>query len=796
MMQIPEQDKQRLQHIATLIEGGNLAEAKTLLTELQSTSPPSAPMWYLVSLTVDTPEEKMEMLERARAINPDYEPAQRAIRELRTPPQVSINEWLDSRSPSSNPLSSTAVIVIAVLIVAIAIVGALTIRNLPPTTPVALQPTRTMTVTRTRTVSPTPPPLALVTPLPAPFTLPMTRGRAVVTLKSPYREAVGSEGGDILLNGLADLSFVENALSITITNDGARQETWSFNFFAPDFRANTVYGSAVDFSRSNANTPRMSVISTRKCSTPVSGKFIIEQQAPILVLSFLQYCDGYPLRGVLTISPLVDAAGISSQKLALASSMGEARIEVRAGSGELLSNGRGDFVLVGPANLAVSTVSVQLYVRDDDTGEQWRFGFAAPDYIAGKSYAAVDQSNVANPTKLVIERISYGQCKPLTDGNFGFGQQGDELVITYSSICGGDPRQRLDGTIHFRPQTALSPTPTIPPAEQFIPINAKGHATLELYSAPADSVGRGKGNFAVNANASMEPVPLDDLGAVLSFRLSPDQGSVWTLNFWAPSLQLKKTYMAGSRPAMSLRSGNPLLTVGRAPAMLVKQGQYDCDKVQGKFTLEQQAPTIVISFEQWCERDPDQLLRGKLTFVLSAAYTSTPTPSPTLTLTPSYTPKPTKTRTKDDEFNLFVAAPTSTTEVEMEWPTTGVKYVGSSVMSIMDISNKSLRIRLVTHNNWEFRFYAPTYTLGMTYENVTWFPANDKTTPGMSITSKTQHQSESCQDITGSFKLELIGDDRVITFSQTCHSKPELSVRGTIRYLSYESYMATHTGQK
>jgi hypothetical protein len=60
-MQISDHDKQHLQQIATLIEEGNLAEAKIQLARLQSFSTENAPLWYLKSFVADTQAEQFQV---------------------------------------------------------------------------------------------------------------------------------------------------------------------------------------------------------------------------------------------------------------------------------------------------------------------------------------------------------------------------------------------------------------------------------------------------------------------------------------------------------------------------------------------------------------------------------------------------------------------------------------------------------------------------------------------------------------------------------------------------------------
>jgi hypothetical protein len=67
-----EQVREALREAARLIKAGDKGAAQQILAALTRDDPYNADGWYLASMTVDTPERKIQLLERALTANPDH----------------------------------------------------------------------------------------------------------------------------------------------------------------------------------------------------------------------------------------------------------------------------------------------------------------------------------------------------------------------------------------------------------------------------------------------------------------------------------------------------------------------------------------------------------------------------------------------------------------------------------------------------------------------------------------------------------------------------------------------------
>ncbi|MBX3085387.1 MAG: hypothetical protein KF716_27380 [Anaerolineae bacterium] len=787
MMHIPEQDKQRLQHIATLIENGNIAEAKSLLDDLQRTSPPSAPLWYLVSFTVDTKAQQAEAINRALALDPNYVPAQRALEELGSAKKdVAAQSWLNGTSYAKHPPFTrqysqlwTIGIVLLILLIFAIVVGVMIVR-LPNSSDLGFS----------ATVAPS------LTPHPSPLKLVSGKGRVEAHLFSGYNDPIGQERKEFVLKGTANLNFSNDTLAINVMDEAQTSAEWSFQYFAPDFQVNKLYENTVNHINKDKTKPHLDISSPYGAcnNTIATGKFVVEQQYPTLIVSFTHICSG-SFKGSLIFTPDTVSPSPTGDMIFFAmfsEVRGEAIVDMRSSVEDLQSAGLSIFTVKGPSVYSYDNEGFSLTVVDTQTpkqGKPWKFRFYAPNLVNGHVYEnahgfSLDRSdNIIDKDGIRIGVLhdSGAWCKEDT-GSFIFDVQGSAVTITFVRLCKEDPRQRLEGTIHFRPLTALTPTPSIPPALLFTPKEGLGDIHVEFDSASADPVGGGKGKFTLDRVGQLDIENVDTHGEhfTIRFHVRTEKHAYddWILWFWAPLFQLNKPYTVYQPDQYAGRDDGPALSIHHVR----RNDQFEgCTSLSGQFTIEQQSPTIIISFRQLCAEDPAQLLQGKLFFTPYPPRTSTPTPTITLTLTHTLTTTPTM-----ESFNHAVNdIKSGSVDLELKWTTTGQTYARTEVSTAW--SNAQQGIVLIipgAPTSWGFRFYAPTYLENKRYEHVPIFSLRNKSTPGMSIVGS---DNERCQDIDGTFKIRRDGEVYhgavlVIEFSQICKSDPAWNLQGTIRF--------------
>lgn len=73
----------QLQQALTAIRVGQTAEARTLLVQVVKTNRQNTQAWFLLSYVVETTTQRIECLQRALAIQPDYQPAQNRLSKLK-----------------------------------------------------------------------------------------------------------------------------------------------------------------------------------------------------------------------------------------------------------------------------------------------------------------------------------------------------------------------------------------------------------------------------------------------------------------------------------------------------------------------------------------------------------------------------------------------------------------------------------------------------------------------------------------------------------------------------------------
>jgi hypothetical protein len=277
-----------------------------------------------------------------------------------------------------------------------------------------------------------------------------------------------------------------------------------------------------------------------------------------------------------------------------------------------LGQGKGQFTVEGSGSITTEEGITTLSVVDmaPPAHRRWNFMFTASPLRIGQLYDKLSSKLTGN-AGLPSMRIDNGiLCRGLS-GQFEIEQQTPTLVISFVHLCEKDTDRELRGRIIFTPVSLLTPTPTIPPSSVVSIPEGAGQAKAELYSAPGDLIGGGSGDITLEGEANLHLSPYyNDSKLIISIRIGKtDQYMLFA--FFAPTYAVGQPYQnVGGIPP----SGYPWDK--QYPAICIMMKQRDCagEKVMGEFTIVQQSPTLVITFSQWPVANPEQVIKGKLTF--------------------------------------------------------------------------------------------------------------------------------------------------------------------------------------
>ncbi|MBX3085388.1 MAG: hypothetical protein KF716_27385 [Anaerolineae bacterium] len=470
---------------------------------------------------------------------------------------------------------------------------------------------------------------------------------------------------------------------------------------------------------------------------------------------------------------------------------GEGTLEIHASSDDLQANGRQDFTVRGLSSYTDDSDFLALYVRDDHTLESWRFIFYLSTYMDGYTY---------NSGLQIDNTITNGKtidC-PKIEATYKIEKQNTDFVITFSRTCNEDSRQWLDGVLRFRPNNSLTPTPTIP-ADQVFEFNPYiGNIRLELNSSAGDPLGEGKGDIVLETTGELQRTGESKPNG---YKFSATTaGDKWELLFWARVIQLNTRYEAHN---LVYNSGH-----GRLPEMNIRHPVRDlqpCPSVHGFFTVEQQSPSIIISFEQHCNKDTNQTLRGRLIFTPDLNYaTPTNTPTPTRPFYPSRTPGPTFTPIAPSAYIFPTWTPmpntdaTSTTivqdaftraaqghfKVNNEWIGRVARFnsIEGDGYVTAPANDKITIIVNGDKETWVINLHGAQFVMGQTYEHVPYNEGIAGQGLGMSIAHAGGNSIPICETVSGSFRFDQQGSDLVLTFTHVCVGYDLMSVQGTIRF--------------
>jgi hypothetical protein len=472
---------------------------------------------------------------------------------------------------------------------------------------------------------------------------------------------------------------------------------------------------------------------------------------------------------------------------------GEATVEMHAGENDLQARGRKDFTLRGISTYRKGSELV-FAIEDERTSEYWEFIFNLPNYADGRTYDDGLTINMGYVIGYQTESIPVRetiQC-PQIKSSYKIEKQNTDFVFTLSRTCNTDSRQWLDAVFHFRPNDSLTPTPTILPDLLFDFKPYFGTIRLEMNSSVGDSIGEGKGDIVLETTGELQrtgessPYAYKFIAATATDR--------WELSFWSPSIQLQQPYEVQQVVRYSGHTRAPEMSI-KHPVRIIQS----CSTVSGRFTVEQQSPSIIISFEQHCYKDPTNVLRGRLIFT----PTTTNTPTPTLTLTripptpipradsivPTWTPIPNTKLTS--LLGIFGNPTMGRVEVNAEWlgRATRVQALQGSGEAGRGDANPTFDQFVIilkeddkTHENWVFTFQGKRLFIGQTYQHAFYdnVGARSSSHPSMSISKG--RDGTLCEDHDGSFRFDQQGDDLVVTFTQWCTDNEPMSLQGTIRF--------------
>lgn len=91
----------RLQQISSLIQSGDTASARPLLSEVMKERPNDPEAWYLAAYITDDKEKRLQALEKVIALDPTHEKAQKALAVMKD--SNPLNDFLEAPSSSAKP---------------------------------------------------------------------------------------------------------------------------------------------------------------------------------------------------------------------------------------------------------------------------------------------------------------------------------------------------------------------------------------------------------------------------------------------------------------------------------------------------------------------------------------------------------------------------------------------------------------------------------------------------------------------------------------------------------------------
>jgi len=322
----------------------------------------------------------------------------------------------------------------------------------------------------------------------------------------------------------------------------------------------------------------------------------------------------------------------------------------------------------------------------------------------------------------------------------------------------------LRGTIIFTPLSALTPTPTIPAEKLFKPSVTTGQFQVELHSSSANPIGT-PGDQSLQGPGDLQINP--QTGAV-TFSMSSNSAPelVWDFTFFAPSIRIGETYEA---PRVAERNAN-------SPTILVTSSvteQSYCTRTSGRFSVQQQQPTIVITFFHMCDDNPNKTMEGKISFTSASQLPATATIAPDKILT-----------------NIPAEG-----ELELEAVSEGndplgrgqgsIAFKGRSPFArengVMTFEVNRIDERVET---WTFSFFSPTMEIGKRNEPVAHWPNRFKRFPAMDIYFRGPEVTGSftCNHLGGYFTIEQRSPAVVISFLYQCNRNISGIFRGKITY--------------
>jgi hypothetical protein len=239
------------------------------------------------------------------------------------------------------------------------------------------------------------------------------------------------------------------------------------------------------------------------------------------------------------------------------------------------------------------------------TYRRWSFLFTAPALQIGLRY---DKASTTMGTQdgLPFMRLTAANLRCFDqEGQFMIERQSPAVVISFTHRCSPGAEGVLKGKITFTSDSA-APTSTVPAATLYtIPTQPQeGLLKAELYSAPGDPVGSGRGTIILQGGASLSSFDRGALKITADFR---DAHELWSFTFYAPIYALGQKYQYAIAYPFEERE---------FPGICVESGvSVGCADSTGEFTIAQRSPAIVIEFTQRRITDSQQIIKGRLTFI-------------------------------------------------------------------------------------------------------------------------------------------------------------------------------------
>jgi hypothetical protein len=792
-----QSNDEHLRRATGLIKQGQKAEAKQIISDILKSDPQNARAWYLASYLTSDDKKRIQALQRALAIDPQFAQADEALRKL-LPHSDLIDDLLETPQTTtgvSRPLNKDTLLIFAIvgivfvvlLILGLSVAPRIGLFSFPtatrtPTYTPSHIPTKTLTPTNTATPTITPSSTSTPTPTLTPTLTPTStftpesvnllsiEGEATANLNASPLDYIGGGRGNFTLHGKAKLSSGNNLLKLTLIPDDGTEIPWSFQFFAPALQTSKLYENATKILFTPGDSPELAVGSTLRGCNQIGGKFIIEQQSPQLVISFTQLCENNPnmvLKGTITFTPqalLTPTPTIPPEKLfAPETTSGQFNIQLFSAAEDRIGKGKGNIVLTGPGDLRINDGTVIFTMSPvDATDENWYFGFFAPVIGVGQSYdirTSFSDGRRQNPFMGILHGFNEANvvsCET-PKGQFQVEQQAPDIVISFSELCGTSPNSMLKGKLTFTPESALTPTPTVAPDRRFSPLSSFGELSVDMDSKGRDPLGDGQGKMAFKGPAKL----LIEKGGAFQFMVTraDNPNEFWQFTFYSPAPEIGKlNENVAHWPSNKHFPGMLIVTNGTNPNFPAVTNS--CGRLGGSFTFEKQSPTIEISFRHLCEKNASDSLEGKLIFTLQSDLTATPTIPPE---------------------KLFTSPDTSG-NFHLEFDSSPRDYVGGARGHVVldgpgsvSISDDGvLKIQMLAPETWSFSFYAPSLHIGQLYDHAGLFQ-NSSPLPAMTIDSG----HGSCQQPLGQFQIEQ-QIPIVISFMEMCSSDPNMVIKGKL----------------